>query len=62
MIVAASRDSGVNRVALGSAALSGVGAGDIFEGSDERASRGRGLRLVEDCSDDAGVGLAAGLR
>src|SRR2546428_12637275 len=58
--VAASRYRSVNWVELGPAALGGVGVDEWFEGTDERASQRRCLVLVSECTDDAGVGLAAG--
>ena len=60
--VAASRDSRLTRVALGPAALGGVGVGETFEGTNERASQRRCLMLVNEATDDAGGGLASRLR
>jgi len=60
--VAASRDSRLTRVALGPAALGGVGVGETFEGTNERASQRRCLMLVNGATDDAGGGLASRLR
>ena len=60
--VAASRDKDLTWAAQGPAALGGVGVDAGFEGMDERASQRRCLVLVSECTDDAGVGLAAGLR
>ena len=39
--VAASRDSRLTRIALGPAALGGVGVDEVFEGTNERASQRR---------------------
>ena len=57
--VAASRDSRLSWVALGPAALGGVGVGEAFAGTNERASQRRCLMLVTKSTDDAGDGLAA---
>jgi len=48
--------------APGPASLGDVGVDEGFEGTDERASQRRCLVLVNEATDDAGVGLAAGLR
>jgi len=47
---------------LGPAALGGVGVDEALEGTDERSSQRRCLMLVNEATDDAGVGLAAGLK
>jgi|SRR5713101_4623037 len=60
--VAASGDSRLTWVALGPAALGGVGVGEAFEGTDERASQRRCLMLVNKATDDAGGGLASRVR
>jgi hypothetical protein len=60
--VAASRDSSLTWVAPGPAALGGVGVGQAFEGTDERASQRRCLMLVKETTDDAGDGLAPRVR
>ena len=60
--VAASGDSRLMWVALGAAALGGVGVGEVFEGTNERASQRRCLMLVNEATDDAGGGLASRLR
>ena len=60
--VAASRDGRLNRVALGPAALGGVGVGEVFEGTNERASQRRSLMLVNAATDDAGDDLASRVR
>ena len=60
--VAASRYRELNWVEQGPAALGGVGVEEGFEGTDERASQGRCLMLVNEATHDAGVGLAAGLK
>ncbi len=60
--VAASRYSRLTWVAVGPAALGGVGVDEEFEGTDERSSQRRYLMLVNEAADDAGVGLAAGLK
>ena len=61
-MVAASRNSRLIRVALGPAALGGVGVGEVFEGTNERASQRRCLILVNEATDDAGAGLAPRVR
>ena len=60
--VAASRYSRLSWAALGPAALGGVGVDEAFEGTNERASQRRCLMLVNESTDDAGVGLAVGLK
>ena len=60
--VAASLHDRVSLVALASAAPGGVGGGEVFEGTDERASQGRCLELGDEVTSDAGAGLAAGSR
>ena len=60
--VAASRYRNLIWATQGPAALGGVGVDEGFEGTDERASQRRSLTLVKECTHDAGVGLAAGLR
>ena len=60
--VAASGDSRLTGVALGPAALGGVGVGEAFEGTNERASQRRSLMLVNAATDDAGGGLASRVR
>ncbi len=57
--VAASLHDSVNVVARESAAPGGVGGGEMFEGTDERASQGRCLELGDEVTSDAGAGLAA---
>jgi hypothetical protein len=57
--VAASGDNSVIGVAPASAAQGGVGGGEKFEGTDERASQRRCLVLGSDGTGDAGAGLAA---
>src|SRR2546428_8744658 len=59
--VAASRDKDLTWAALGPAALGGVGVDEAFEGTIERASQRRCLMLVNESTDDAGIGLAAGV-
>ena len=49
-------------VELGPAALGDVGVDQALEGMDERASPRRCLVLVKEGTDDAGVGMAAGLK
>jgi hypothetical protein len=49
----------VSVVAQASAAQGGVGGGEMFEGTDERASQRRCLVLGNEGPGDAGVGLAA---
>jgi len=61
-MVAASRYRDLNWIEQGPAALGGVGVDEGFEGTDERASQRRCLRLVKEGTHDAGVGLAAGLK
>ncbi len=60
--VAASLHDSVSMVAQESAAHGGVGDGEIFEGTDERASQGRCLELGHEVTNDAGAGLAASSR
>ena len=60
--VAASGDSRLMWVALGAAALGGVGVGEVFEGTNERASQRRCLKVVKASTDDAGGGLAPRVR
>src|SRR6266496_1075317 len=60
--VAASGDSRLMWVALGPAALGGVGVGEVFEGTNERASQRRCLKVVKASTDDAGGGLAPRVR
>jgi hypothetical protein len=60
--VAASRDSRLTWVARGPAALGGVGVGQAFEGTHERTSQRRCLKLVKETTDDAGDGLAPRVR
>ena len=57
--VAASLHDSVSVVAQESAAQGGVGGGEMFEGTDERASQGRHLALGDEVTNDAGVGLAS---
>jgi len=57
--VAASLLDCVCVVAQELAAPGGVGDGKVFQGTDERASQGRCLKLVGKCTSDAGVGLAS---
>ncbi len=49
----------VSVVAQPSAAQGGVGGGEMFKGTDERASQRRCLVLGHEGTGDAGVGLAA---
>src|SRR3989338_1086856 len=56
--VAASLHDSVSVVARESAAHGGVGGGEMFEGTDERASRRRCLELGDEATGDAGAGLA----
>ena len=56
---AASRQNSVILVALESAALGGVEGGEIFEGTDERASQIKCLKVGDEGRSDAGVGLAS---
>jgi hypothetical protein len=60
--VAASRNRKLTLVALVPAALGGVGVDEAFYGTDERSSQSRCLMLVDEGTEDAGVGLAAGLK
>jgi hypothetical protein len=57
--VAASLLDWVGVVAQGTAAPGGVGDGRGIQGTDERASEGRCLKVVDAVSSDAGVGLAS---
>ena len=57
--VAASLHDSVSMVAQESAAQGGVGDGEMFEGTDERASQRRCLELGDEVTSDAGAGLAA---
>ncbi len=57
--VAASLHDSVSVVARESAAPGGVGGGDMFEGTDERASQRRCLELGDEVTSNAGAGLAA---
>ncbi len=57
--VAASLHDRVSLVAHESAAQGGVGGGEMFEGTDERASQGRCIELGHEGAGDAGAGLAA---
>ena len=60
--VAASRDKDLTWAAPGPAALGGVGVGEVFEGTNERASQRRCLKVVKASTDDAGGGLALSVR
>ncbi len=60
--VAASLHDSVSVVAQESAAHGGVGGGEMFKGTDERASHRRCLELSDEVTSDAGAGLAARLR
>ncbi len=57
--VAASLLDWVSVVARELAAPGGVGDGGGFQGTDERASQGRCLKVGEEGTSDAGVGLAS---
>ena len=57
--VAASLHDSVSVVAQESAAQGGVGDGEMFVGTDERASQGRCLELGHGVTNDAGAGFAA---
>ena len=57
--VAASLHDSVSVVAQESAAQGGVGGGEIFDGTHERASHRRCLELGDEVTSDAGAGLAA---
>ena len=56
---AASGQNSVILVALESAALGGVEGGEIFKGTDERASKIKCLKVGYEGTSDAGVGLAS---
>ena len=60
--VAASLHDSVSMVAHESAAQGGVDGGEMFEGTDERASQRRWLVLGNAGAGDAGGGLAARLK
>ena len=57
--VAASLHDRVSVVAQESATHGGVGFGEMFEGTDERASQGRCPKLGHEVTSDAEAGLAA---
>ncbi len=57
--IAASLHDSVSVVAQESAAHGGVGGGEMFEGTDERASQSRCLELGGVVTSDAGAGLVA---
>ena len=57
--VAASLHDRVSVGAQESAAQGGVGGGEKFEGTDERASQKRCLELGDEVTSDAGAGQAA---
>ena len=57
--VAASLHDSVIVIAHESAAQGGVGDGEMFVGTDERASQGRCLELGHGVTNDAGAGFAA---
>ncbi len=57
--VAASLLDWVGVVAQELAAPGGVGDGKVIQGTDERASQGRCLKLGDEVSSNAGVGLAS---
>ena len=56
--IAASLHDSVSVVAQESAAHGGVGGGELSEGTDERASQSRCLKLGDGGTSDAGTGLA----
>ncbi len=57
--VAASLHDGVIVATQESAAQGSVDDGELFEGTDERASQGRCLGQVHEVTSDAGAGLAS---
>ena len=57
--VAASLLDWVSVVAQEWAAPGGVGDGEVFHGTDERASQGKCLKVGDDGTKHAGVGLAS---